>query len=128
MNWLDFLIGFAAALLSSLGLGGGTVLLIYLISFGGLAQLEGQGTNLIFFLIIAVFPIGIYIKKKLIAWKTVLTSICCGVLGVATGFVCSDFFQQEWLSKAFAVLLLWIGLKEVFPSQGSKNIAKNDKV
>ena len=40
MSWVDFFVGLGAAFLSSLGFGGGTLLLLYLTLFQQVSQLE----------------------------------------------------------------------------------------
>ena len=53
MNIATIIAAFFAAVLGSLGMGGGGVLLIYLTVFQNMAQLDAQGMNLLFFLPIA---------------------------------------------------------------------------
>ena len=45
--------GLAAGLLTGAGIGGGTLLLVYLTNLGGMELRQAQGVNLIYFLITA---------------------------------------------------------------------------
>jgi uncharacterized membrane protein YfcA len=67
MNGLkEALVGLASAILSSMGLGGGGVLLVYLTGFTSLSQINAQGINLIFFIPIAFVSCVLHLKNKLI--------------------------------------------------------------
>ena len=58
MSWLLIgVVSLASGLLGSLGMGAGTVLLLYLRVYGGYDQFAAQGINLIFFLPIAVLSL-----------------------------------------------------------------------
>ena len=107
-----------------MGLGGGAVLLIYLTVFQHTPQFKAQGINLIFFVPIAVLSVIIYSFKKEIKWKTVLPIVLGGVFGSFGGLYLSKLIGEEWVSKIFAVLLIALGLKELFTKQPLK---KNKK-
>ena len=112
---VSFLTGFVA----SLGLGGGMVLIIYLTIFSGMAQLEAQGINLIFFIPIALISIILHTKSKLIIWKKILPSIITGaILALLFSFIAS-MLGSEILSKIFSIFIIIIGIKEL--------IKKSDK-
>lgn len=110
------MIRFIAALLSgaagAMGLGGGSVLLIYLTLMEGLPQLEAQGINLIFFLPCAAVALIFHIKNGLVG-KKIWIPILTGLLGAAAGLWLSGVIGEFWLRKIFAVLVLMIGVKEV---------------
>ena len=115
--------GFIAGLLSgaagAMGLGGGTILLIYLTLFENVEQLEAQGINLIFFLPCAVVALIIHLKNKLIKFQ-LLPAVGTGLLGAALGLFLSGIMPEGVLQKVFAVLLLILGIKEFF--------AKDEKI
>ena len=66
--------------LASMGLGGGFVLLVYLILSDNSDQLSSQEQNLIFFLPVIAVSLIFHIKNKLIDWKAALI---CGLIGAA---------------------------------------------
>ena len=115
---MDWLIIAAVSLLSgiaaSMGLGGGFILLVYLTAFAGMPQMEAQWVNLIFFLPIGGLSLYLHKKNGLIVKAAVLPSVLTGVAGVALGVAAAKFLGDERLRKAFAVFLLFIGLKELF--------------
>ena len=123
--------GILSGMAASLGLGGGTVLLIYLTAIAGMEQLQSQGINLIFFIPIALLSLILHSKSKLIEWKTALLSAALGLLGAWAGWYIGGMIDSIWLSKIFAVGILLLGLKEVFsPSvkKDNKNMQKNKNI
>ena len=118
---VSFLTGFVA----SLGLGGGMVLIIYLTIFSGMAQLEAQGINLIFFIPIALISIILHTKSKLIIWKKIFPSIITGaILALLFSFIAS-MLGSEILSKIFSIFIIIIGIKELIKKSDKQNIAEH---
>lgn len=118
-------VSFLTGLVASLGLGGGMVLIIYLTIFSGMAQLEAQGINLIFFIPIALISIILHTKSKLIIWKKILPSIITGaVIALLFSFIAS-MLGSEILSKIFSIFIIIIGIKELIKKSDSQNIAEH---
>ncbi len=103
-----------SGLTASLGLGGGFVLVIYLTAVAGVAQMEAQGINLVFFIPIAVLSLILHGKNKLLDKKPLLPAVLGGVVGVGLGFAIGSLIGAEWLSRLFALFILIVGLKELF--------------
>lgn len=115
MNGLSiFLASLFAGAAASMGIGGGAVLLLFLTLFAGVSQRTAQGINLIFFLPIAVIAVLIHAKSGLIRIKAAAICIVFGLGGVAGGLWLAHAVSEEWLSKLFALLLLAMGLRELF--------------
>lgn len=110
----EIIVGFLSGLLGAMGLGGGTVLLIYLAAFSGMEQAKAAGINLLFFIPIATLAVIIYSVKKQIRWKTVAVFALSGLVGAAAGFWLSTAADGGWARTAFAVLLIILGIKSVF--------------
>lgn len=127
MNWIiSSLAGLVSGIFSSMGLGAGTVLLLYLSLFTDTPQLTSQGINLIFFLPCAAVALFFHFKSKLIRWRSALLCSLGGVFGVLSGVYFSNKISVEWLSKIFSVFLFIIGIREVF--MGIKDIKKKKTV
>ena len=63
-DWLlPLLAGTATGVLSGFGVGGGTLLLIYLTAFAGLPQEQAQGINLLYFLPAAAASLPAHAKN-----------------------------------------------------------------
>lgn len=115
MNWLIIsLIALLSGLLGSLGMGAGAVLLLYLRIWGGYDQYAAQGINLVFFLPIAALSIALHAKNRLIRWKEAGICILCGLPAVFLGVWAGNLAGTGLLSKCFAMLLLIIGVRELF--------------
>lgn len=121
MNFLMMtLAAFFGAVLSALGMGGGGILLIYLTVYLGMDQLAAQGINLIFFIPVAVVALAVHIKNKLVQWRVVVPCVLLGLPGVFLGAWLATYLGSDILRKIFAVFLLIIGFREIFPKQGQK--------
>ena len=115
MSWLAIAaVSLASGLLGSLGMGAGAVLLLYLRVFAGMEQMEAQGVNLLFFLPIAVFSLLLHAKNHLVSWKAAGLCVAAGLPAVFLGVWLGGRMGGALLSKAFAVLLLAIGVRELF--------------
>lgn len=109
--------GFVSGILGSMGLGGGGILVIYLTLFLGMEQKTAQGINLIFFSFMALTATIIYSYKKLIDWKLVFPISVFGIVGAIAGFYLSSFLNGNILSKLFGILLLFVGVSQIFKKE-----------
>ncbi|MDD2956410.1 MAG: TSUP family transporter [Oscillospiraceae bacterium] len=115
MEWIaDFCVAFLAAGAAALGIGGGAVLLLYLTAFAGVAQMAAQGMNLVFFLPVAAVAVVFHTRAGLIDYRAALCCGAAGILGVMAGFAAARAMDGIWLSRLFALLLLGLGLRELF--------------
>ena len=114
MSWVWIAIAsFFAGLFGSMGMGGGGILVIFLALFTQLPQATVQGINLLFFIPIAMFSVICYQKHKLIKWNVVLPFAVAGVCASVFGAYISVNINDIWLKRAFGVLLLIMGIKEL---------------
>lgn len=114
---MDFIIGFLAGFAGGLGVGGGGILLLYLTAFAGKEQLSAQGINLLFFLPVAVSALFLHFKNGFIKTKTALFSIIFGIPGVFLGSFIAGNIDKTFLRFCFALLLLFIGTRELFKKE-----------
>ena len=70
--WLCALAGAVCGVLSGLGIGGGSLLMIWLTALQDLPQRQAQGINLLYFLPTAGASLLFHIKNKLVAWQAAL--------------------------------------------------------
>jgi uncharacterized membrane protein YfcA len=109
-----YIVSFLAALFGALGLGGGFILLIYLTAVEKISQFQAQGTNLIFFIPIALVSLFFHIKNKLVLVKDVLIAVLFGTVGVFLGFYFAMFLGDKIISYVFAGVVFVVGVKELF--------------
>lgn len=111
---LPVLAGFLAGIAGAMGLGGGSVLIIYLTVFAGVEQLAAQGINLIFFLPTAAVAVLIYSKKGIIKWRKILPIMLIGAVGtLITGFWVGQL-KAALIKKFFGFIIVFYGGYELF--------------
>ncbi len=123
MKWGALLAGLLAGIMGSMGLGGGTVLILYFTFFTDTAQLRAQGINLLFFLPIALVGVSIYAWQKKIRWKTVLKIVFFATAGAGAGLWLTQVIGGRITAKLFGAFLVGMGFKEIF----AKGVAKQGK-
>ncbi|MBQ7045361.1 MAG: sulfite exporter TauE/SafE family protein [Clostridia bacterium] len=106
--------GVLAGVTGAMGLGGGTVLLLYLTVFTQVSQLTAQGINILFFIPIAIVAIIVYTKKGQINWRAIFPVCILGMLGAILGTVIIKFIDPKILAKFFAAFIIIMGLRELF--------------
>ncbi|MGN0174436.1 MAG: sulfite exporter TauE/SafE family protein [Acutalibacteraceae bacterium] len=115
MKWLWLIVGgFLSGAIGSLGVGGGGVLIIFLTMFMNVSRENAAGTNLLFFIPIALFSVIIYIKQKQIDIKKALWLAACGIPGCFLGVYLSQIISTDIISKLFGICLIIISLKTLF--------------
>ncbi len=111
---LAILFGFIAGMVTGLGMGGGTILILLLSVFMGLEQHIAQATNLIFFIPTSLSAIFINLKQKNINVKLAIIISTFGVIGSVIGSCISEKISSEMLRKCFAVFVFVIALHETY--------------
>lgn len=126
---MEFLFGLISGTISSLGMGGGTILILLLSVFLGIEQHVAQATNLIFFVPTSITAIIMNIKNKKINWKISKDIIIYGVIGALFGSYISNYLPNEKLKKVFGIFLLFIAFFQIYEiySSYSKNKKANNK-
>ncbi|MBO5105283.1 MAG: sulfite exporter TauE/SafE family protein [Clostridia bacterium] len=123
--FLPILAGFLAGIFGAMGLGGGSVLIIYLTVFAGVKQLAAQGINLIFFLPTAAVAVFVYSKKRIIKWRTILPVMIFGAIGtLVTGFWVGNL-NSELVKKLFGIVIVFYGLYELFAQKSTNKPPTN---
>ena len=109
----EFIIGILSGIVSALGMGGGTILILLLGIFTNLEQHLVQGTNLIVFIPVSIIAILINIKNKKIDYKISFQIIIFGMIGAFIGSILAFKFNNRILKKFFGIFLLIIGFLEI---------------
>ena len=103
---LTFLIAVLAGLLcgvlSGFGIGGGSLLMVWLTAAQSMEQRTAQGVNLLYFLPTAACSLFFHVKNKQIVWRAVLPAALAGCL-TAIPESSSAAFSSSWESaKCFS--------------------------
>lgn len=121
MWMVDILIGALTGVLSGFGIGGGTLLILWLTLFGGMNQLQAGGTNLAYFLASGSPALISHYKNGLIEKKAVIFCTIAGVPACICASLIASAVDVTILRRGFGVLLLFVGFKELFAKPGEKN-------
>lgn len=114
MNLVGFLVGVATGALSGCGVGGGTLLMLYLTWVAGVEQYQAGGINLMYFLTCAPPALLSHTRKGLVEWPGVLWCVVAGIPAALAAAAVAGQLEVGLLRRLFGVLLLYVGGKELF--------------
>lgn len=115
------LAGLVCGILSGLGIGGGTVLMVWLSAVVELPQRTAQGINLLYFLPTAACALLLHAKHRLIRWRLVLPAAVAGSVAAAAGALAATALDTELLRRLFGGFLLFVGAGELLYRSRDKN-------
>ena len=117
-SWIIALLaGAVTGILSGFGIGGGTLLLIYMTTFQDIDQHLAQGINLLYFLPTAATALPSHIKNGFIDGKTARPAILAGLLGTGLAAWAATMLEVGLLRRCFGVYLIYIGIRQLFPGK-----------
>lgn len=106
--------GAVLGFLSGLGIGGGSLLILYLTMAAGVSQERARGINLLFFLPCAA--IASLMRRKQWNWKETFPAMAAGCAAAAVFTWVAGWADTQLLQKWFGVLLIATGVREIcFP-------------
>ncbi len=111
---LEIIFGFISGNITSLGMGGGTVLILLLSLIMGVEQHIAQATNLIFFVPTSISSIIINLKNKNVDLNTAIMVSIFGIVGAIIGVNISQNINSIYLKKIFALFILFIAIYELY--------------
>ena len=114
-DWLfPLLAGTVTGVLSGFGVGGGTLLLVYMTVFAGLDQHLAQGINLLYFLPAGLMALPAHWKNGYIKKPVLLPAIGAGLVLAALAAWVATTLDVGILRKCVGAFLLVIGAMELF--------------
>ncbi len=117
-NWLlPLLCGFAAAVISAWGVGGGTLLLLVMTLLLGVDQQTAQGINLLFFLPTALSALICHLKSGCLHKPTLKAAIPIAVPAALLGAWIATAVDVALLRRPFGVYLLLSGVSLIWPEK-----------
>lgn len=99
--------------LAGIGVGGGSLLILWLTLVGGLEHSQARIINLLFFLPSALVACLFRWKQGSLEIKNVLPSVIAGCVAAALGSWLSFHLDVELLKKLFGGLLILTGIREL---------------
>ena len=106
-------VGAALGFLSGLGVGGGSLLLLWLTLVMGTPQETARVMNLMFFLPCALIATVFRWKQSKLSLPIALPAVPGGLLGAALGCLLGPQVNAELLKKAFGVLFILTAIREL---------------
>ena len=100
------IVGIISGIITGIGMGGGSVLILVLVSIMGVTQHIAQATNLLFFIPTAVIAIIIHIKNDNIEKSVAKKLFFASVIGSGIGAYFTSIVKAENLKKYFGIFLL----------------------
>ena len=111
------LVGLVCGVISAFGIGGGSLLMIWLTAVMSMDQRLSQGINLLYFIPTAVAALIVHSKNNLVKWSVALPAIACGAVTAAIFAWIGNQMELNLLRKLFGGFLIIIGIIELFKKQ-----------
>ena len=108
------IIGTILGFLTGLGVGGGSLLILWLTFATHVQQDVARGINLLFFLPSAIITCLLRSRQKELEWRKFLPAIFSGCAAAVLCSFLAPELDSELLRKAFGILLLVVGFRELF--------------
>lgn len=126
MYWKFILISSISCLLAGMGMGGGSLFIIFGLLFLDTSQKELQGLNLIMFIASGLSATISNFKNKIIDKKIAKKFLPCLIVGSIIGVYIASKIEEDNLRKYFLGFITIIGLYEIISSLISIKNAKNN--
>ena len=107
-------VGTVLGFLAGIGVGGGSLLILWLTLVMNMPQAAARNINLLFFLPTALISSLFRWKKGTLELKKVLPAMAAGVVAAGLFTWLSRHISSDALKAPFGVLLLVTGLRELF--------------
>ena len=115
MDWiLPLAVGAATGVLSGFGVGGGTLMLVYMTAFAGIEQRLAQGITLLYFLPAGLMALPAHVKNGCIERPVLLPAIGAGLICAALAAWAAAAMDTALLKKFFGGFLIVVGVMELF--------------
>ena len=111
---VTILVGIILGFLAGLGVGGGSLLILWLTLVAGVSAPDARWINLVFFLTAAGSVSIFRWKKGALRIKKLLPAIIAGCIAAGLCSWLGTKIDQQILKKVFGGLLLFTGIRELF--------------
>ena len=118
------LVGCALGFLSGLGVGGGSLLMLWLTLVAKLSHGSARSINLLFFIPSALIASVFRWKQGALDIKKIIPAIIAGCITAAIFSILSKQLEIALIQKFFGILLLFTGLRELFYKPTNQRLRK----
>ena len=106
--------GLICGIFSGLGIGGGSLLMVWLTGIASVKQITAQGINLLYFFPTVLGAFVFHKREQTIVWHAVIPAAVAGCLTAALAAFIASGMDVELLRKLFGAFLIFVGLTELF--------------
>lgn len=111
---VDVIAGIFISILSGMGVGGGGLLVLYLVFIRNMEQPSAQGLNLLFFIAASFSALIYHFKKRKIDKRLLLLLIIPGIIGAVLGSLLANVIDPLLIRKIFGWLSVISGMVVLF--------------
>lgn len=111
--WICAAAGLACGILSGFGIGGGSLLMVWMTAVAALDQRTAQAINLLYFIPTSAGALIFHIRNKRICWHATIPAAIFGCITAAVTALLSADLDVTILKKLFGCFLLIVGLREL---------------
>lgn len=105
--------GLICGVLSGFGIGGGSLLMVWLTAVLSLEQKAAQGINLLYFLPCAICALIFHVKNRQLVPRAIFPAALSGALCAVGGALLAQLVSGDLLRKLFGGFLLLVGASEI---------------
>lgn len=121
LDFLTVVVSAVLGILSGLGVGGGSLLIVWLTLVQGTAYPDAKFINLLFFLPPALISSVVNLIRKKLPVKSVLPAALAGSVSAVAFSLLSSSWDVRFLRKLFGGLLLYTAFREIrYKKQAAK--------
>lgn len=110
----SIIVGAVLGFLTGLGTGGGSLLLLWLTLVLGMEPAAARTVNLMFFIPAAITASLLRLKAGAIPYGKIILPALAGCVSAAVFAIAGRNMNTEYLKKAFGILLIVTGIRELF--------------
>ena len=114
VDQLSFLIAIVLGFLAGLGVGGGSLLMLWLTMVAQVDHSIARTINLLFFLPSAAIATFFHRKQGTVDFQKILPAIICGCISAGVFTLIGTHLNTELVKKLFGGLLIMTGIHELF--------------
>lgn len=113
VDWLILPLATVLGFLAGLGVGGGSLLMLWLTIVVNMEYVDARTINLLFFLPSALIATLFHRKQGSVKFKKIFPAIICGCIVAALFSILGKQMDTALLKKLFGGLLLFTGVREL---------------
>lgn len=114
LNYIAFPVAAILGFLAGLGIGGGSLLMLWLTLAAGMEYADARTINLLFFLPCAAVSTLFHRGQGTVDLKKIFPAILAGCAAAAIFAVVGKHMDTQLLKKCFGGILLFTGIRELF--------------